>query len=536
MVAISCALYDVLEAEFAFDLNLATTANLTYTTMMTNDNEQPDELQQPTLPLIYLPIELAEEVSMYFEGRDAAKLLRVSRSFHSLFLPRVWNRLATFATIKDDEIKQLLLEKYGHFTRIMDFTNYTIYQFKFDWLPFVINTTHLNAVIHIGITVEMVEVLEKFIKQSKIVQILSIRFDNFRTSVKYDELAAAINGLKYLKRITCEFVKVFGSSGAEGQWMRAASFVDLLHPSVRSKLRLKMRFHTAFNEAAVQGLAPYIVQLRISGKYTCTADLADKFFCVRDNEGQPLVFPQLKEMTMISCCFKSGNHGIKSITASRLPQLQILYFYDGPCDLLDQDEIDDNKQETYDWKPEYSGYPHIIIPSQRWQYLKELRIGIVSSSILMDIIDLNPLFQKLSVGAEHSRVPKVNDASKYNNDEFQLDTILYRLPRLEYFSIERLNSRIIAEPAAIPTKRRYNIQITIGRQMSIAPSATAYILQIPQLTNLSFYECVFVDVDETIQLLQSSAATCGVKQFDWFPIEWNIDLALAIEKKIPQKK
>ncbi|KAI8871253.1 hypothetical protein GQ42DRAFT_5805 [Ramicandelaber brevisporus] len=503
--------------------------------MMTNDNEkQPDELQQqPTLPLLYLPIELAEEVSMYFEGRDAVKLLRVSRSFHSLFLPRVWVDLSTFDAIKDDVTKQLLLEKYGHFVRIISFTDLTTSEFKFDWLPFVKRAIYLKVIIDYESTAEA-EMLIKLIKQSKMLRTLDLHFDDFDTNVKYDELAAAINGLNHLGCLSCEFVTVSGASGAGSEWKHAANFVDLLHPPVRSKLRLKMIFNTDFSEEDVRGLAPSIVELRAAGEFACTTYLAHEFFGAKDNDGQPLVFPQLKELKMTSCCFKNEYSGIKSIMASRFPQLQHLYFDDDPCDLLGRDDPRRNEHETYNWQPEYSGYAHIIIPSQSWQYLTYLDIGIVSSSILMDIIDLNPQLQQLRVGSEYSNVPLENDASQYNHDEFQLDTILNRLPRLGYFSIGRLNSRLVVNPAAIPTKRRYNIDIAIGCQMSIEPSATAYVLQMPQLTNLSFIYCVLANIDETIQLLQGNVATCGVKWFQWFPIEWNQDLALAMTNKMPQ--
>ncbi|KAI8868276.1 hypothetical protein GQ42DRAFT_157208 [Ramicandelaber brevisporus] len=183
----------------------------------------------------------------------------------------------------------------------------------------------------------------------------------------------------------------------------------------------------------VRTLAPYVVQLKISGKDPCTADLVDKFFCVRGNDGQRLMFPQLKELTMISCCLKSENYGVKSITASRLPQLQRLYFWDDPCHMLDRGELNHDEHEIHNWQPEYSGYVHIIIPSHRWHYLTELRIGIVSSSILMDIVDLNPQLRLLIVGSEYTDVQVENDASKYNHDVFQLDTILNRLPHLPRF-------------------------------------------------------------------------------------------------------
>ncbi|KAI8874399.1 hypothetical protein GQ42DRAFT_159861, partial [Ramicandelaber brevisporus] len=505
---------------------------------MRNDyEEQPDELeqqqqqqQQPTLPLLYLPVELAEEISMYFERRDAAKLLRVSRSFYSLFLPRVWARLRTFTNIRDDEARRHMLEKYGHFVRIMDFTTTTMGLLAFNWLSFVKNAMYLHDIINFEITVELAEVLIKLIKQSKMLQTLCLSFGNCDTPVKFDELAAAINELKYLKCIKCEFATDYGTMSRGGEWKHAASFIDLLHPTKRSKLQLdmKMKFDTAVNEVDVQTLAPYIVEFNVYGDIFCTADLAGKFFGFTDNGGQPLVFPQLKELKMTSCCFNSQYPDVKRITASRLPQLQRLYFDTGSCNLLEVVDVKCN------WQPEYSGYAHIIIPSQRWHCLVDLTIDIVSSSILMDIVGCNPQLKQLFVGSKYTHALVENDASKYNHDEFQLDTILDCLPHLKEFSIGRLNSRLVADPAAIPVTRRYNIEIFIGCQMSIAPSAAAYILQMPQLTNLSFIDCVFVSVDKTIQLLQSSTATCGVKRFQWYPIVWHQELALAVTEKMPR--
>ncbi|KAI8871421.1 hypothetical protein GQ42DRAFT_2552 [Ramicandelaber brevisporus] len=295
-----------------------------------------------------------------------------------------------------------------------------------------------------------------------------------------------------------------------------------------------MEIETTYNEMDVRALAPYFIKLEIYEHMICNTFLAHNFFGIKDNDGQQLVFPQLKQLRMTSCCFNCEGYTVESITASRFPQLQRLHFYSGSCDLLTHGERNENEYEKGNWKPEYSGYSHVIVPSQRWQHLTELRIGIVSSSILMDIIHLHPQLQLLRIESKYSSMPKENDASKYNHDQFQLDTILDRLPRLVYFSIGRLNSRLVVNPAAIPATRRYSIDITIGCQMSITSSTVVYILQMPQLTNITLNECVFVDVDETIRLLQGDAATCGVKRFDWTPIEWNQDLALAVTEKMPQ--
>ncbi|KAI8873121.1 hypothetical protein GQ42DRAFT_160789 [Ramicandelaber brevisporus] len=510
---------------------------------MTKDYEQPDELdqqqrqqQQSTLPLVYLPIELAEEISSYFDKQAATKLLRVSRSFHNLFFPRVWVNMRTFIDIKGDEVKrQMLLEKYGHFVRIIDFNNYTIHRITFDWLPFVKYATYLKASADNGTTTGNAEMLMKLINQSKMLRTLNLSFEKYDTHVKFDELAAAINGLELLEGITCEFTTDYGPRGGGDEWKQAAGFIDLLHPSKRSNLQLKMYFNTALNEVDVRALAQYIVKLKAHGRFTCTADLAHEFFGVTDNDGQQLVFPQLKELEILSCCFNRENSGIKNITASQLPQLQSLRFNIYSCDLLGHVDPSIRKHKTYNWKPEYSRYAHVIIPSQRWQYLTVLTIGIVSSSILMNIIDLNPLLQQLRVGSVTSTVPIKNDASRYNHDEFQLDAILDRLPHLVMFWIGQLNSRIIVDPAATPTKRRYDMKIRISCQISVTPSATVYLMQIPRLAELVFNECVFVDTDETIQLLQSSTAMCEARRLNWNPIEWNQDLALAIAEKMPRR-
>ncbi|KAI8866162.1 hypothetical protein GQ42DRAFT_181487 [Ramicandelaber brevisporus] len=227
-----------------------------------------------------------------------------------------------------------------------------------------------------------------------------------------------------------------------------------------------MNLNTALNEAAVQALAPYIVELRTFGDGACIANLAHRFFGVRNNDGQLLVFPQLKELTTISCCFKNTYYyGVKNITVSRLPQLQILYFDDTPCGLLDRGEPSENDDVRHNWKPKYSGYPHIIVPPQRWQYLTELTIAIISSSILMDIVNFNPQLQRLAIRTEYSDIPIRSITSVYNHDQFQIDTILDRLPHLVEFTIGRLNSRLVADSATIPPKRRRDISITIERQI-----------------------------------------------------------------------
>ncbi|KAI8871802.1 hypothetical protein GQ42DRAFT_161788 [Ramicandelaber brevisporus] len=509
---------------------------------MTSDGkQQPDELEQQqqqrsTLPLVYLPIELAEEISSYFDEWSAVNVLRVNSSFYNLFLPRMWLYLGAFTVFKDDETKQHMIEKYGHLVRIIDLIDDVVKRFKINWLPFVKRATHLRADIRYDTTDEKAQMLMKLIRQNKMLQKLEFRFSKYDTPVKLDELAAAINGLEYLEGITCDFWFYFYAEDIGEEWKQAARFIDFLHPSKRSKLKLNMWINTVFNVMDVQALAPYIVKLETYGNRTCRAYLADKFFGIRGNDGQPLVFPQLKELSMTSCCFNIEGYGVKSVSASQFPRLKEIDLNTDSCSLLGHMDPKWNIHETCNWKPEYSGYAHVIMPSKKWQCLTDLTIGIVSSSILMNIIDLNPQLQRLKVGSDYLYVPKENDASKYNHDEFQLDAILDRLPHLVGFLIGRLNSRVAADPAAIPLKRRHSIDIIIGCQMSISPSAAAYILQMPWLINLSFIECVFTDVDETIQLLQSSAATCGVKWFRWNPIEWDQELALTVTEKMPRLK
>ncbi|KAI8870963.1 hypothetical protein GQ42DRAFT_162342 [Ramicandelaber brevisporus] len=475
---------------------------------MRDDEEQLNELkqQQPTLPLLYLPVELAEEISLYFEGRDAAKLLRVSRSFHSLFLPRVWVDLNTFIVIKDDEMKRHMIERYGHFVRRAEINSYNTTWFKLDWLPFVKRITYLKVGISFEGDDEEAEMLMESIKQSKMLRTLDLHVDSYHTALEFDKLAAAINELEYLERITCEFrTECTGVRGSG--WRRAANFVDLLRPSMRSKLKLKMKIETTYNEMDVRTLAPYFIKLEIYQRMLCNTYLAHEFFGIKDNDGQPLVFPQLKQFRMTSCCFKSEGYTVESIKPSRFPQLQHLHFNSGSCDFERFNRPNENEYEKYNWKPEYSGYSHIIVPSQRWQHLICLQIGIVSSSILMDIIDIHPRLQRLRIESEYfgsffSNAPIENDASKYNHDEFQLDDIIDCLPHLVEFSIEQLNSRIVVSPAAVPATRRNSIDIFIGCHMSITPSAAVYIMQIPRLKNASFIYCTFVDMDETINLLQ----------------------------------
>ncbi|KAI8873457.1 hypothetical protein GQ42DRAFT_30096 [Ramicandelaber brevisporus] len=510
--------------------------------MRNNDeHEQRDELQQqqlqwPTLPLLYLPIELAEETSLYFGGRTAARLLRVSRSFHSLFLPRVWVELRTFAGIRDTGVKRHMLEKYGHLVRIVNLTYYKADWFNFDWLPFVKHAVHLNTKNYCKSTAEIAEILIKLIMQSEMLRTLNLRLDKYEPRLKLDELAAAINGLNYLECIICDFGVQSNPEEEKSEWRRVASFVDLLHPSKKSKLRLNMKLNTVVNAMDVRALAPYIVELRKYGDVVCTTGLAHELFSVRDSNRQQLVFPQLKVLLMGTCCFSLEHYDVKSITTNQLPQLERIYLRFGSFDVLDRGESNENEHEVHYWKSEHSSLAHIIVPSQRWQYVTELTIGYIPSSILMDTISLCPQLRRLNTRVGISEVPAENDASRYNHDEVQLDAILDRLPYLVNFTIGGGHSRLVADPAAIPAKRRYDIDITIAfaSHMSIAPSAAVYILQMPQLTELIFNDGVFVDVDETIRLLRGSAGTCGVKEFHWHSTVWNQDLALAVTEKMPR--
>ncbi|KAI8874401.1 hypothetical protein GQ42DRAFT_175806 [Ramicandelaber brevisporus] len=121
------------------------------TTSTNSDNSQqvPQLLQheRSTLPLLYLPYELAEETSLYFEPKEAARVLSVNRSFYNLFIPRAWHDLQYCCKYGDRKNLEEWFKKYGQYVRVVKPLRPAISQLGaiVDWIPFVNRATKLVA-------------------------------------------------------------------------------------------------------------------------------------------------------------------------------------------------------------------------------------------------------------------------------------------------------------------------------------------------------------------------------------------------------
>ncbi|KAI8869303.1 hypothetical protein GQ42DRAFT_156323 [Ramicandelaber brevisporus] len=106
--------------------------------------------ERSTLPLVHLPYELAEETSLYFKPKEAARVLSVSRSFYNLLIPRVCYELESCCRYRALSDFEEWFKTYGQYVRLVDPLLPEIRHIaaNLDWLPFVNKATYLRSFLH----------------------------------------------------------------------------------------------------------------------------------------------------------------------------------------------------------------------------------------------------------------------------------------------------------------------------------------------------------------------------------------------------
>ncbi|KAI8868203.1 hypothetical protein GQ42DRAFT_46075 [Ramicandelaber brevisporus] len=515
------------------------------TTSTNNSNDSQQVLQQlqseqSTLPLLYLPHELAEETSLYFQPKEAARILSVSRSFYNLFIHRVWYDLESCYRYGDRDNFEQWFKKYGQYVRLIDplLPDIRLLEPAVDWLKYVSRATKLAAIIRPYTRPDSINKLIKCLQQIKTLRIVSLRLsDNTKALVEMVEIAKAINELVFISCINIRCLD-YKTMPNHGQWMRIIEFVEALFPSKRSKLELQLNIDSSITAQQVKALAPYLTNIyAINRREICMTKVFQGIF---GSDDAALTFPRLGSIRVISCCLQPQVYVFNDVAPVRFPRLHTLHLIQEPCvSSKNNHEQIGASIDGFIWKPEFSNYAHVAIPSYHWPNLVYLNIGVISSERLMNIIRLHPQLQCLTIspslepaeqGTQNSTVFYVDN---FSYDVFKIDEILEQLPRLRIFRIDKLHAVVDADFGSIPLERRHKIEIHIRDRMAVTPAAIKYLLQMQQLNTLWIYKSIFVDIDATIECLRASKAISGVRSFDWQPIDWNQELLLAMTAKMP---
>ncbi|KAI8869304.1 hypothetical protein GQ42DRAFT_30406 [Ramicandelaber brevisporus] len=515
-----------------------------------NDGQQVSQQLQhewSTLPLVHLPYELAEETSLYFEPMEAARVLSVNRAFYSLFIPRVWYDLESCYQYGDKSNFEKWFKKYGQYVRLVDplLSDVIYMEPAIDWIPFVNKATRLSASLYTDSPLNEVSMVLQCLREIKSLRIVYLRVDGIPTTgMEVVELARAFNELEVIYCIDILFQDDTVSNSRE-YWVKIIEFVEALHPSKRAKLKLTMNFDNSVTTQHVRALAPYLVELNV---------VANRFQPSTINETRNILggnsvsavgvdtgygFPRLEKLVMEFCRLHQRFYDFKDVTPARIPRLRQLSFVPRPCN------PDDYEQESASdvgqiWKPKFSNYAHVVVPSHHWPNLVHLHIGVISSERLMNIINLNPQLQDLTInpgmllGEKSTQNSAMFSVENFSHDVFKIDEILDQLPRLRIFTIAKLHAVVDAGLGSTPLERHRGITVEIGSQMAVTPVAIKHVLQMQQLTGLTFHQFVFTDVDKTINILRDCDGSCGVRWFSWHPIDWNQELALAMTAKMPK--
>ncbi|KAI8872468.1 hypothetical protein GQ42DRAFT_153618 [Ramicandelaber brevisporus] len=93
--------------------------------------------------LFDLPLDLLELLTLYFEEKEAVKLLTVSSNFHEIFARSVWHTI-TINTIRVAEpVRSSAYARYGHLVRSIDLIHNESEFDPHNWAQLFPNTTSM---------------------------------------------------------------------------------------------------------------------------------------------------------------------------------------------------------------------------------------------------------------------------------------------------------------------------------------------------------------------------------------------------------
>ncbi|KAI8867858.1 hypothetical protein GQ42DRAFT_50010 [Ramicandelaber brevisporus] len=376
--------------------------------------------------LLHLPGELVEYISLFFKVREAHKPLTVSSEFHALFAKRVWWQLDSRVFTLPEPTRSAAIQRYSKLVRYIDFDHKVCSVIKTD-----INNgvsvydilSALSSVIKLRISDNYDYLISNSVLFKDIVICypllyrLTIKISNKYEHFDLDTLALAIVNRQNNRNMrSLEYLGLMYFIGSiDTRWTRLANFVQKVSCNCLMKIELTPKFTTSAlpSQSELQILSKYIVDIPFIANNEdtqfCYATLDRSLFWRPLTDLYSCRYPQLRELSIHTCCRGSNTYDYSEITPTNLPRLQSITIEGHEC----------NNMVSHSYPP---AWERVLL--QRWSHLIWL------------VLTVNIVYKQLVTILEHNRQLtnlRINIQSKMldDNKTFNLATILPLLPKLK---------------------------------------------------------------------------------------------------------
>ncbi|KAI8871472.1 hypothetical protein GQ42DRAFT_177845 [Ramicandelaber brevisporus] len=301
--------------------------------------------------LFGLPLDLLELLTLYFEGKEAVKLLTVSSNFHEIFARSVWHTITVNTIRVPEPTRSSVFARYGHLVRSINLFNKLNSEFHLhNWAQLFPNTTSM--------VFEITPRMEDGDKQMLMDTIASLHgLRSLKIQMKINPLPFDLERLATVlvvrqrdpsKQSLRELIMFFGlkedreeqdDDAEEISWFRLSSFVQALSP-LRPLIKLQIDMRGYPDLAAPTPVQMAILRPHLSGipafseieaQDGCTALRNRQLFSPSGTRDDPLVFGQLDTLRLRVCCASSHLFDYSDFTQAKFPVMDSMVITGNEC-------------------------------------------------------------------------------------------------------------------------------------------------------------------------------------------------------------
>ncbi|KAI8867091.1 hypothetical protein GQ42DRAFT_165037 [Ramicandelaber brevisporus] len=506
--------------------------------------------------LFELPYDLIEYVSLFFDTDEARKLLTVSGAFHDLFARRVWWKLDSRVFTLSEPARSAAIARYGRLVRDIDL-DYGIcsaIESELDKGVSVCDTlsvfsgvttlkVNLGHSLHVSDRIQFVDMMMCFPSLYK----LFVVIEEYNEPYDLVALAHAI-GLRRIEYLCLRY----SVRCTDNPWTRLSHFVQLVLSNCAMKIEIIPMSGTPIlpSQSDLQILSKYIVErldlvAQLDVRY-CYATINRSWFWKPLDQSNSCIYPQLRQLSIRTCCASSDTYDYCDFVPSNFPRLQSMDIIGHECSHM--------VSNSYSSSP---AWQKVLL--QSWPHLKWLKLSIdMTCEQLVTILEYNCRLTYLRIWLQ----PKMLD----DNNKFNMAIILPLLPQLQQLSLSG------SRATKLDYSPGYNDSDVLARShirstsfFNIRLSTSIFKLQysLPRLNMVSIQWCKFysigtVDVDageddavnndnffkdlavmiNVLSEMYSSTNPCAIKEFNLRFMrgdpDWPLDIILGIIELMPK--
>ncbi|KAI8872465.1 hypothetical protein GQ42DRAFT_161309 [Ramicandelaber brevisporus] len=497
--------------------------------------------------LFDLPLDLLELLTLYFEEKEAVKLLTVSSNFHEIFARSVWRTITINTVCVAEPVRSSAYARYGHLVRSIDLA-YNESEFDpHDWAQLFPNTTSMAFDIPIWMEDDDKQMFMDAIASLHGLRSLKIQMEISTPPFDLDILARVMmarhhdSSKQRLREVTILFINNDDDDDDEEQeklWTNLRSFVQTLsplRPSISLQIDMSRYYCTNVpNPVQMETLRPYLTALPdlsiVANEYGCMALHNQQVLSPSGTCDDPLVFGRLRTLTIDVCCASRILFDYSDFTPAKFPAIEWMEITERPC-----------RHQT----EEDAGSAIQVLLTQEWPELKDVRIhgsARLLFSALEKMAKLNPQLTDLAIEVYRNTVG--------TDGVLMLERVAGQLPRLTSFSL-RGESSILIDSSWLQTANLVNIRSSKLESIAISktiltPRLFEVLLALPNLCSMSFNKCILIEpklfksVFKKHQQTAKEGATVGISSLTIsIPrdnISWPTELVFELIACLPHLK